>query len=124
MKAGFAGLDQVFDLAAYQVEGWRGIALYALLGTLATVLMQSSRATLMITLAALASGQLDYSNALAMAVGANLGTTVTALIAALGANNAGRQLAAAHILFNLLTALVALAICRCWPLWLTSWLTN
>ena len=110
MKAGFAGLDQVFDLAAYQVEGWRGIALYALLGTLATVLMQSSHATLMITLAALASGQLDYSNALAMAVGANLGTTVTALITALGANNAGRQLAAAHILFNLLTALVALAI--------------
>ncbi|WVM90891.1 Na/Pi symporter [Halopseudomonas pachastrellae] len=71
--------------------------------------MQSSHATLMITLAALASGQLDYHNALAMAVGANLGTTVTALIAALGANNAGRQ-AAAHILFNLLTALVALSV--------------
>lgn len=125
MKAGFAGLDQVFDLAAYQVEGWRGIALYAVLGTLATVLMQSSHATLMITLAALASGQLDYSNALAMAVGANLGTTVTALIAALGANNAGRQLAAAHILFNLLTGLVALAVL---PLlahlvdWLADWM--
>ena len=125
MKAGFAGLDQVFDLTAYQVEGWRGIALYAVLGTLATVLMQSSHATLMITLAALASGQLDYSNALAMAVGANLGTTVTALIAALGANNAGRQLAAAHILFNLLTGLVALAVL---PLlahlvdWLADWM--
>jgi len=45
-----------------------------------------------------------------MAVGANLGTTVTALLAALGSNNAGRRLAAAHILFNLVTALVALAI--------------
>ncbi|OWL88018.1 Na/Pi cotransporter family protein [Halopseudomonas aestusnigri] len=110
MKAGFDGMQQLFDLSAYRVQGWQGVLLYALLGVLATVLMQSSHATLMITLAALASGQLDYSNALAMAVGANLGTTVTALIAAVGANNAGRQLAAAHILFNLLTAAVALSI--------------
>ena len=110
MKLGFAGMQEIFDLSAYRVGGWQGVLLYALLGTLATVLMQSSHATLMITLAALGSGQLDYGNALAMAVGANLGTTVTALIAAVGANNAGRQLAAAHILFNLLTAAVALSI--------------
>lgn len=110
MKLGFDGMQQIFDLSAYSVDGWQGVLVYALLGIVATVLMQSSHATLMITLAALASGQLEYANALAMAVGANLGTTVTAVIAALGANNAGRQLAVAHILFNLLTGAVALSI--------------
>lgn len=110
MKLGFDGMQQVFDLSAYSVDGWQGVLVYAVLGILATVLMQSSHATLMITLAALASGQIEYTNALAMAVGANLGTTVTAVIAALGANNAGRQLAVAHILFNLLTGAVALSV--------------
>lgn len=110
MKLGFDGMQQIFDLSAYSVEGWQGVVVYAVLGILATVLMQSSHATLMITLAALASGQIEYTNALAMAVGANLGTTVTAVIAALGANNAGRQLAVAHILFNLLTGAVALSV--------------
>lgn len=110
MKLGFDGMQQIFDLSAYSVGGWQGMLLYALLGILATVLMQSSHATLMITLAALASGQLEYTNALAMAVGANLGTTVTAVLAALGANNAGRQLAVAHILFNLVTGVVALSV--------------
>ncbi|MEH6567131.1 MAG: Na/Pi symporter [Halopseudomonas sp.] len=110
MKLGFTGMDAGLDLSAYAVSGWQGLLFYAALGTLATVLMQSSHATLMITLTALASGQLGYTAALALAVGANLGTTVTALIAAFSANNAGRQLAAAHIAFNLVTAIVALAI--------------
>lgn len=110
MKLGFSGMDGVLDLSAYAASGWQSVLLFALLGTVATVLMQSSHATLMITLSALASGQLGYENALAMAVGANLGTTVTALIAAINANNAGRQLAAAHILFNLTTSVVALSI--------------
>ncbi|PCC99016.1 Na/Pi cotransporter family protein [Halopseudomonas pelagia] len=110
MKDGFASFDGLLALDGFAVEGWAGVVLYALLGLVATILMQSSHAAMMITLAALASGQLAYGNALAMAIGANLGTTVTALLAALGSNNAGRRLAAAHILFNLVTALVALAI--------------
>lgn len=110
MKAGFAAFEGALDLERIAVSGWLGVLLYTLVGMLATVLMQSSHATLMITLAALASGQLLYGNALAMAVGANLGTTITAVIGALGSNAAGRRLAAAHILFNLVTAAVALAI--------------
>lgn len=110
MKAGFAAFEGVLDLERIAVGGWLGVLLYTLIGMLATVLMQSSHATLMITLAALASGQLVYGNALAMAIGANLGTTITAVIGALGSNAAGRRLAGAHILFNLVTAMVALAI--------------
>lgn len=110
MKAGFASFEGALNMDRFAFSGWFGVIIYVLLGLLATVLMQSSHATLMITLAALASGQLAYDNALAMAIGANLGTTVTALIGALGSNNAGRRLAAAHIMFNGITAAVALLI--------------
>lgn len=110
MKAGFESFEGVLDLERYHLGGWVGVLVYTLFGLLATVLMQSSHASMMITLAALATGQLAYGNALAMAIGANLGTTVTAVIGALGSNNAGRRLAGAHILFNLVTAAVALAI--------------
>lgn len=110
MKAGFEAFEGALDLERIAVSGWLGVLVYTLIGMLATVLMQSSHATMMITLAALAAGQLAYGNALAMAVGANLGTTITAVIGAFGSNNAGRRLAAAHILFNLVTAAVALAI--------------
>lgn len=110
MKAGFESFEGVLDMGRYQLSGWAGVLLYTFFGLLATVLMQSSHASMMITLAALATGQLAYSNALAMAIGANMGTTVTAVIGALGSNNAGRRLAGAHILFNLVTAVVALAI--------------
>ncbi|WP_150304860.1 Na/Pi cotransporter family protein [Pseudomonas saliphila] len=110
MKAGFASFEGALNLDSYAFSGWFGVLIYVILGLLATVVMQSSHATLMITLAALAGGQLAYDNALAMAIGANLGTTVTAVIGALGSNNAGRRLAAAHIIFNGVTAAVALLI--------------
>lgn len=110
MKSGLSGFNGALSLDELAVTGWAGVLLYVGVGLLATVLMQSSHATLMLTLAALAAGQLAYDNALAMAIGANLGTTVTAVIAAIGSNQAGRRLAAAHILFNLVTAAVALAL--------------
>ncbi len=84
--------------------------LFVLFGVVATVVMQSSHATLLITLAALAGGQLPYLPALAVAIGANIGTTVTAVLGALGAGIPARRLAGAHVVFNLATAAVALAL--------------
>ncbi|MDN3555705.1 Na/Pi cotransporter family protein [Halomonas maura] len=110
MKLGFEtwqdGLS-LDGLAGERVWHW---PLFVLFGVAATVVMQSSHATLLIILAALASGQLPYLPALAIAIGANIGTTVTALIGALGAGSAGRRLAGAHLIFNLVTACVALAL--------------
>jgi phosphate:Na+ symporter len=71
--------------------------------------MQSSHATMVLIITALAVGQISYENALALAIGANIGTTITAIIGALGANFQGKRLALAHLLFNVLTAAVALA---------------
>lgn len=82
---------------------------YSLMGAMATVIMQSSHATMVLIITALAAGQITYDNALALAIGANIGTTITAILGALGANYQGRRLALAHLIVNVATAAVALA---------------
>jgi len=110
MKEGFVSYQSAVDLREYAMTGVTGLLVYTGLGILATVIMQSSHATLALTLAGLATGQITYENALALAIGANIGTTVTALIGGLGANIAGKRLAGAHLLFNLATAAIALIL--------------
>lgn len=83
-------------------------------GFVMTVVMQSSSAAMTTTLAAVASGALGLEQAAVLVVGQNVGTTPTAIAAAVGATAAAKRTAWAHVLFNLVTALVALAI---WP-WL------
>ncbi len=108
MKDGFETVQQAFDLTEYALTGISGLALYTVIGIFATVIMQSSHATLILTITALAAGQLSYENALAISIGANIGTAVSTGLAAITANVEGRRLAGAHLLFNLGTAIVAL----------------
>ncbi|MFT5855010.1 MAG: phosphate:Na+ symporter, partial [Verrucomicrobiales bacterium] len=110
MKEGFEAFKDTIDLTAYAVEGYPGIFIYVLIGLAATVIMQSSHATLVIIITALAAQQITYENALALAIGGNIGTTITAIIGSLGSNVNGRRLAGAHLIFNLVTALVAIAL--------------
>lgn len=110
MKEGFEAFKDTIDLTTYAVGGYPGIFLFALIGLLATVIMQSSHATLVLIITALAARQITYENALALAIGANIGTTVTAIIGAIGANVNGRRLAGAHLIFNLVTAIVAISL--------------
>ncbi|MDT8879411.1 Na/Pi symporter [Halomonas saccharevitans] len=110
MKLGFETWQDGLSLDGLAGERLWHWPLLVLFGVTATVIMQSSHATLLITLTALASGQLPYLPALAIAIGANIGTTVTAVIGAFGASTAGRRLAGAHVIFNLVTAAVALAL--------------
>ena len=108
MKEGFEAFKGSFDLARYAIDGYPGLFFFALIGVLATVVMQSSHATLVLIITALAVGQITYQNALALAIGANVGTTVTAVIGALSANIEGKRLAGAHLIFNLITGVVAI----------------
>ena len=62
-----------------------------------------------IILTALAASQVSYFNALALSIGANIGTTITAVIGATASNATGRQLAGAHFIFNVTTGLITLA---------------
>ncbi|WP_312703141.1 Na/Pi cotransporter family protein [Stutzerimonas nitrititolerans] len=124
IKAGFSSFDDGLDMAAWQAEGVLGQLTFVAIGMLATVVLQSSHATLMLTLAALAGGQLELSQSLAIAIGANVGSSVTtAFVGSLGGNRGGQRLALAHVLFNVLTALVALVLLL--PLgWLVQWLVT
>lgn len=107
MKEGFETLKEGLDLAEYAIEGYPGVFVYILFGAIATVVIQSSSATMAIIITALASGQIDYVNALSLAIGANVGTTVTAVLGALASNRNGKRLAVAHFIFNIITGLVA-----------------
>ncbi|MCW9026659.1 MAG: Na/Pi symporter, partial [Thiovulaceae bacterium] len=56
----------------------------------------------------LAVNQIEYYNALSLAIGANIGTTVTAIIGSFNSNNNAKRLAVAHLIFNIVTAFVAI----------------
>jgi phosphate:Na+ symporter len=89
MKEGFDALKDHVDLGAYALTAVPGLLFYALMGIVATVIMQSSHATLVLTITALAAGQIGYENALAFAIGSNLGTTTTAILGAISVNVEG-----------------------------------
>ncbi|WP_330924995.1 Na/Pi symporter [Candidatus Sororendozoicomonas aggregata] len=106
MKEGFDKFQSSIDLSAFHIDGIYGILVYTFLGAAATVIMQSTNALMVLVFSALAVGQLDYVNSLAIVIGSNIGTTVTTVIGAIGANAQGKRLAAAHLLFNVVTAIV------------------
>ena len=108
MKEGFEAFKETINLSAYAVPGLLGLLIFTLIGMFATVVMQSSHATLVLIITALAAQQITYENALALAIGANVGTTITAIIGSLSANEQGKRLAGAHLIFNVTTGLVAM----------------
>ncbi|HXK56261.1 MAG TPA: Na/Pi symporter, partial [Gammaproteobacteria bacterium] len=110
MKEGFQAFRETIDLTKFAVEGYTGVILFSLLGVAATVIMQSSHATLVIIITALAAGQITYENGLGLAIGANIGTTITAILGSLSSNVMGKRLAGAHLIFNAVTAVIAIAL--------------
>jgi phosphate:Na+ symporter len=108
MKEGFDVFKQYIDLTEYAMSGFLGVIVYTGLGILITTVLQSSSATLALILTALSAGQIEYENALALAIGANVGTTITAVLGSISSNVAGRRLAGAHLIFNVTTGIVAL----------------
>jgi len=108
MKEGFDVFKEYIDLTQYAVSGFLGVIIYTGLGIVITTILQSSSATLALILTALAAGQIEYENALALAIGANIGTTITAILGSVGSNIAGKRLAGAHLVFNVITGIIAL----------------
>ncbi len=108
MKEGFEAFKDTIDLASFAVGGLKGLFIFIGIGIVATIIMQSSHATIVLVLAALSVGQITYENALALTIGANIGTTVTAAIASFSSNVDGKRLAGAHFIFNIVTAAIAI----------------
>lgn len=108
MKNGFEDLKQGINLAQFAMDGYLGIFVYALIGTIVTIIIQSSSATLVLTITALASGQIIYINALAIAVGANIGTATTAAMGAMVSNANSKRMAVGLFIFKGITAVITL----------------
>jgi len=108
MKDGFEALKSGLDLAQFSIEGYLGVLVYVLIGAVATIIIQSSSATMALIITALATNQILYFNALELAIGANIGTTVTAVLGSLASNLNGKRLAVAHLIFNMVTGFIAI----------------
>lgn len=80
------------------------------LGFLLTVVMQSSSAAIAITLTAAAGGFVPFDSGASLVIGANIGSTSTAALAALGATPNAKRVATAHVIFNVVTGGVALLL--------------
>ncbi len=89
-------------LSQYSDMGYGSVLLFLLVGSILTIIMQSSSATMAITLVMLNQGWINFEVAAAMVMGENIGTTITANLAAIPANANARRAALSHTLFNVL----------------------
>ena len=101
---------QTFDVSQLTADGIAGVFLFLVVGIIMTVLTQSSSASIALTITAVSTGMVGIYAAGAMVIGANIGTTSTVLIASIGATSHAKRVAAAQVIFNMATALVALVI--------------
>ncbi len=104
MKSGALIATTLFDPAA--LAGYP-LIVFLLAGLMLTAIIQSSSATIMITLSALYASAIPLEAAAAIAIGADLGTTITALLGALAGSAAKKRVAASVILFNVVTDTLA-----------------
>ena len=87
-------------LQSYTDLGFWSVLIFLGIGTLLTVVIQSSSATMALTLVMCHNGWISYEMAVAMILGENIGTTITANLAAMIANASAKRAAFAHLLFN------------------------
>lgn len=114
MKNGFKPLrsSQEFIDLFMLVDGHSYIYLIlgVLVGAVTTVIVQSSSATIGITIALASQGLLNFEGAASLVLGENIGTTITAILASIGANHHAKRAALAHTMFNTLGVVVVLVL--------------
>ena len=102
---------QVLDFVrAWSSHGFGSVLIFLAFGTLLTLVLQSSSATMAITLIMLSMGWIPFNMACAMVLGENIGTTITANIAASVGNTQAKRAAMSHTIFNLFGVIWALIL--------------
>lgn len=99
--------------------GFLSILIFVLVGTVMTIVLQSSSATIALTLVMASQGWIPFEMAAAMVLGENIGTTITANIAASVGNISAKRAALAHTVFNLFGVIWVLALYKPF-LWVVS----
>ncbi|WP_321392224.1 Na/Pi symporter [Emcibacter sp.] len=110
LKASFSGVADTFGSGIFTTRDVGGAWIFVLIGFVITVLTQSSSAAIAIILTAAGEGVVGVNVAAAAIIGANVGTTSTAVLAALNATPNAKRVAAGHVAFNVLTGLLALVM--------------
>ena len=114
MKESVPDLNQTPEVLAF-VKSWAGhgfgsVLIFLVFGTILTLVLQSSSATMAITLIMLSMGWIPFSMACAMVLGENIGTTITANIAASIGNTQAKRAAMSHTIFNVFGVVWALVL--------------
>jgi phosphate:Na+ symporter len=106
MKDGFAPMKDmpgfVNAFAWFDASTYFGVYKAVLVGCVLTLIVQSSSATLAITIGLAATGVIPFHTAAALVLGENIGTTITVVLASIGANTNAKRAATAHVMFNVL----------------------
>ena len=127
MKSGFGPLKAEPDFIAFftrfEANSLSGILLCVFIGSILTMVLQSSSATVGITMVLASQGLLNFQTSVALILGDNIGTTITAELASIGANINAHRTARAHTVFNVIGVIYIILF---FPFFLkgVTWLTN
>ncbi len=109
MKTSISELGNNFDVGSYADYGpYR----FFFVGLILTAIIQSSSATMVITLSALHAGVITFESAAGIVIGADVGTTLTVFLGTLNASGDKKRVALSHFLFNFTTMIVALVFLK------------
>ena len=116
LKTNAPDLSQNPDMLAfvqnYTDMGYFSVLLFVFIGTILTMIVQASAATMAITLIMCANGWISFELGAALVLGENIGTTITANLAAITGNTQARRAALAHLMFNVFGVLLVLILFR------------
>lgn len=105
-------IPMFFEFASYSEPNFKNIILFLFIGLLATLIIQTSSGTIILIIILGQKGWIGYELAVAMIMGSNIGTTMTAFIAGLLTGGKGKHVAYFHFIFNFLGALIGLIFFR------------
>ena len=107
LQIGLEGYRDQVDLSEWNAASFGGRVVLVLIGVLITLITQSSSATVAMAVTALSASVLDLTQAAAVIIGADIGTTGTAALATIGGTTAARRTGFAHVSYNLMTGIGA-----------------
>ena len=114
MKEGFMPVREMPEFkawfATFQADSYFGVLKCALVGCVLTMIVQSSSATLGITIVMASTGVIPFYTAAALVLGQNIGTTITAYLASIGTTTNAKRAAYAHAIFNIVGVVVITAL--------------
>ena len=110
LQLGMSAFEGIISPQALPADTFAGRLQLVLLGILATIITQSSSAGVATTLTLLYAGMISFHQAAALVIGMDVGTTVTAALAAVGGTTGARRTGFSHVIYNLFTGVLALLL--------------